>query len=132
MEIAEREVEIAPGVFVWQMAFNNSVPGPVPVVFQWDWVDLTLVNGTTQALDFTQGEVENMLLHNVDFHASTGALGGGGLTNVEPGEEVGLRWRATKSGLFVYHCAPGGEMVPYHVVTGGNGTCQRQWDTLRD
>ena len=121
MEIAEREVEIAPGVFVWQMAFNNSVPGPVPVVFQWDWVDLTLVNGTTQALDFTQGEVDNMLLHNVDFHASTGALGGGGLTNVEPGEEVGLRWRATKSGLFVYHCAPGGEMVPYHVVTGGNG-----------
>ena len=121
MEIAEREVEIAPGVFVWQMAFNNSVPGPVPVVFQWDWVDLTLVNGTTQALDFTQGEVENMLSHNVDFHASTGALGGGGLTNVEPGEEVGLRWRATKSGLFVYHCAPGGEMVPYHVVTGGNG-----------
>jgi len=71
MEIAEREVEIAPGVFVWQMAFNNSVPGPVPVVFQWDWVDLTLVNGTTQTLDFTQGEVENVLLHNVDFHAST-------------------------------------------------------------
>jgi nitrite reductase (NO-forming) len=26
-----------------------------------------------------------------------------------------------KSGFFVYHCAPGGEMVPYHVVTGGNG-----------
>ena len=26
MDIVEREVEIAPGVFVWQMAFNNSVP----------------------------------------------------------------------------------------------------------
>ena len=24
-----------------QEAFNNQVPGPVPVVFQWDWVDLT-------------------------------------------------------------------------------------------
>ena len=55
MEIAEREVEIAPGVFVWQMAFNNTVPGPVPVVFQWDWVDLTLVNGTTQALRLYAG-----------------------------------------------------------------------------
>lgn len=32
MDIVERELEIAPGVFVWQMAFNNSVPGPVPVV----------------------------------------------------------------------------------------------------
>ena len=29
MDIVEREVEIAPGAFVWQMAFNNSVPGPV-------------------------------------------------------------------------------------------------------
>ncbi|MGI9629064.1 MAG: copper-containing nitrite reductase [Longimicrobiales bacterium] len=121
MEIVEREVEIAPGVFVWQMAFNNSVPGPVPVVFQWDWVNLTLVNGTTDTINFQTTEAGNTLPHNVDFHASTGALGGGGLTIVGPGQEVGLRWRAEKSGLFVYHCAPGGTMVPYHVVTGGNG-----------
>lgn len=119
LEIIEREVEIAPGVFVWQMAFNNSVPGPVPVVFQWDWVNLTLVNATTDTVRF--GKSDNQLAHNVDFHAATGALGGGSLTVVAPGQEVGLRWRAEKAGLFVYHCAPGGEMVPYHVVTGGNG-----------
>jgi nitrite reductase (NO-forming) len=119
MEIVEREHEISPGVFVWQMAFNNHVPGPVPVVFQWDWVNLTLVNATTDTVRF--GSTNNQLQHNIDFHAATGALGGGGLTLVSPGEEVGLRWRAVKSGLFVYHCAPGGEMVPYHVVTGGNG-----------
>lgn len=121
LEIVEREVEIAPGVFVWQMAFNNSVPGPVPVVFQWDWVDLTLVNATSQQIDFRTSEGGNTLPHNVDFHAATGALGGGALTAVNPGQEVGLKWRAQKSGLFVYHCAPGGQMVPYHVVTGGNG-----------
>jgi len=119
LEIVEREREIAPGVFVWQMAFNNHVPGPVPVVFQWDWVDLTLVNGTTDTLRF--GTTQNQLPHNVDFHAATGALGGGSLTLVAPGQEVGLLWRAVRSGFFVYHCAPGGEMVPYHVVTGGNG-----------
>ena len=120
MEIVEREVEIAPGVFVWQMAFHNSVPGPVPVVFQWDWVNLTLVNGTTDTINF-QRRGANTSSHNVDFHASTGALGGGGLTNITPGQEVGLLWRAVKAGFFVYHCAPGGERVPYHVVTGGNG-----------
>ncbi len=119
LEIVEREVEIAPGVFVWQMAFNNHVPGPVPVVFQWDWVDLTLVNTTTDTLRF--GVAQNTMAHNIDFHASTGAMGGGSLTVVAPGQEVGLLWRALKSGFFVYHCAPGGEMVPYHVVTGGNG-----------
>ena len=61
------------------------------------------------------------MAHNVDFHAATGALGGADLTIVAPGQEVGLLWRAVKAGVFVYHCAPGGEMVPYHVVTGGNG-----------
>lgn len=121
MEIAEREVEIAPGVFVWQMAFNNSVPGPVPVVHQWDWVDLTLVNGSSDTIRFQRNEAGNTMVHNVDFHAATGALGGGDLTVVAPGQEVGLLWRAVKAGVFVYHCAPGGEMVPYHVVTGGNG-----------
>ncbi|MCL7959093.1 MAG: copper-containing nitrite reductase, partial [marine benthic group bacterium] len=120
LEIIEREEEIAPGVFVWQMAFNNSVPGPVPVVFQWDWVNLTLVNGTTDTINFRE-PVVNTLVHNIDFHAATGALGGGGLTQVAPGQEVGLLWRAVNAGFFVYHCAPGGQMVPYHVVTGGNG-----------
>jgi nitrite reductase (NO-forming) len=123
MDIVEREVEIAPGVFVWQMAFNNSVPGPMPVVHQYDWVELTLHNGASENAAFAMntGSVVNTLLHNVDFHASTGALGGGGLTKVNPGQQVVLTWRAEKSGVFVYHCAPGGAMVPYHVVTGGNG-----------
>jgi len=121
MEIVEREVEIAPGVFVWQMAFNNSVPGPVPVVHQWDWVDLTLVNGSADTIRFQTRDAGNTMAHNIDFHAATGAMGGGDLTIVGPGQEVGLRWRAVKAGLFVYHCAPGGTMVPYHVVTGGNG-----------
>jgi len=123
MDIVEREVEIAPGAFVWQMAFNNSVPGPVPVVHQYDWVELTLYNGASREAGFTvnDGSGPNVMLHNVDFHASTGALGGGRLTQVLPGQVVVLTWRAVKAGLFVYHCAPGGAMVPLHVVSGMNG-----------
>ena len=49
--------------------------------------------------------------HNIDFHASTGALGGGALTLIYPGEQVVLRFKATRPGVFVYHCAPPG-MVP--------------------
>ena len=45
--------------------------------------------------------------HNIDFHAATGALGGGELTLVNPGEQVVLRFKATRTGTFVYHCAPG-------------------------
>jgi nitrite reductase (NO-forming) len=43
------------------------------------------------------------------------------MTLVNPGEEATIRFKATKPGVFVYHCAPGGPMIPYHVVSGMNG-----------
>ena len=44
-----------------------------------------------------------------------------------------LRFRATKPGVFVYHCAPGGGMVPWHVVHGMNGAIMvLPKDGLRD
>lgn len=110
MTIEEKEIEVEPGVFMWAFTFNGSVPGPAIVVHQNDYVELTLKNPKT-----------NFLVHNIDFHGSTGALGGGELTHVAPGEEVVLRFKAIKAGVFVYHCAPGGAMIPWHVVHGMNG-----------
>ena len=91
------------------MTYNGTIPGPMMVVHEGDYVELTLINAET-----------NELMHNIDFHSSTGALGGGGLTEVNPGEKVVLRWKATRPGVFVYHCAPPG-MVPWHVTAGMNG-----------
>ncbi len=110
LEVEEKEIEVAPGAFMWAFTFNGSVPGPIIVVHEGDYVEMTLVNPSS-----------NELLHNIDFHASSGALGGGSLTNVGPGQEVVLRFRALKPGVFVYHCAPGGTMVPWHVTHGMNG-----------
>lgn len=95
---------------VWALTYNGSVPGPLIVVHEGDYIEVTLINPES-----------SRMVHNIDFHASTGALGGGGLTHVAPGEETVLRWKATKAGVFVYHCAPGGEMIPYHVCHGMNG-----------
>jgi len=110
MVIVEKEIEIEAGVFVQAMTFNGTNPGPMMVVHEGDYVELTLKNPKT-----------NLLLHNIDFHASTGALGGGALTKVAPGEQVTLRFKADKPGTYVYHCAPGGLMIPYHVVSGMYG-----------
>jgi nitrite reductase (NO-forming) len=110
MVVEEKEIEIAPGVFIWAFTFDGSVPGPIIVVHEGDYVELTMVNPSS-----------NQLVHNIDFHASMGALGGGALTYVSPGAEVVLRFRAAKAGVFVYHCAPGSAMVPWHVVHGMNG-----------
>lgn len=110
LNVIEKEIEIAPNVFVQAMTFNGSNPGPMIVVHEGDYVELTLKNPKT-----------NTFVHNIDFHASTGALGAGALTHVSPGEQVKIRWKAEKVGVFVYHCAPGGIMIPYHVVSGMNG-----------
>ena len=36
-------------------------------------------------------------------------------------QQVKFRFRCTRPGVFVYHCAPGGTMVPIHVTAGMNG-----------
>ena len=97
------------GTTIWAMTFNGSVPGPLMVVHEGDYVELTLINPDT-----------NLMQHNIDFHAATGALGGAGLTMVNPGEKAVMRFKATRAGVFVYHCAPEG-MEPWHVTSGMNG-----------
>ena len=61
------------------------------------------------------------MLHDIDFHASTGALGGGALTKASPGEQVMLRFKVDRPETCVYHCAPGRIMTPCHVVSGMYG-----------
>jgi nitrite reductase (NO-forming) len=111
MTIEEKPVVIdADGTQLNAMTYNGSIPGPLMVVHEGDYLELTLINPDT-----------NTLAHNIDFHAATGALGGGALTLVNPGEQVTLRFKATRTGTFVYHCAPGGPMIPWHVVSGMSG-----------
>jgi nitrite reductase (NO-forming) len=92
------------------MTFNGSIPAPMMVVHEGDYVEVTLVNPAT-----------NTMPHNIDFHAATGAMGGGDLTLISPGEQVVLRWKATRTGVFVYHCIPGGDMIPWHISSGMSG-----------
>jgi nitrite reductase (NO-forming) len=111
LDIVEKKMVIDDeGTEVWALTFGGSVPGPMIVAHEGDYVEVTLRNLP-----------DNTMEHNIDFHASTGALGGGALTKVLPGEQAILRWKAVKPGVFVYHCAPGDVMIPYHVVHGMNG-----------
>ena len=110
MNIIEKKIALDDnGAEYWASTFNGTVPGPLMVVHEGDYVELTLINPPT-----------NELMHNIDCHSAAGALGGGALTQVSPGERCILRFKATKPGVFVYHCAPPG-MVAWHVVSGMNG-----------
>ncbi|CAA9893058.1 Copper-containing nitrite reductase [Candidatus Methylobacter favarea] len=121
--VEEKRMQVSSdGANIWALTFNGTVPGPLIVAHQNDYVELTLVNPGT-----------NTLVHNIDFHAATGALGGGAMTHVAPGQEVVLRFKLIKSGVFVYHCEPGGVMTPLHVASGMNGAIMvLPRDGLRD
>jgi nitrite reductase (NO-forming) len=107
----EKEIVIDDqGTKLQAMSFNGSIPAPLIVVHEGDYVEVTLVNPET-----------NTMPHNIDFHAATGASGGGDLTLINPGEQAVLRWKATRAGVFIYHCIPGGPMVPWHIASGMSG-----------
>ena len=108
--VQEKKIEVAPGDSIWAFTYNGTVPGPMIVVHEGDFVELTLKNPAT-----------NTMTHNIDFHAATGAMGGGAISLVNPGQQVTFRFRCIRAGVFVYHCAPGGAMVPIHVTSGMNG-----------
>ena len=112
LPIVEKEIVVdGQGTKMHAMTFGGSIPGPLMVVHEGDYVEVKLVNPAS-----------NSMPHNIDFHSATGAMGGGDITVVQPGEEVTIRWKATRPGTFVYHCAPGGPMTPWHVVSGMHGT----------
>ena len=110
LEVVEKEIKVAEVVYVQALTFNGTVPAPMIVVHQDDYLEFTIVNNS-----------KNIFMHNIDLHASSGSLGAAGLSKVNPGQEATVRFKANRPGVFVYHCAPGGTMIPFHVVSGMNG-----------
>ena len=109
LETSEVVAEIAPGVTFPFLTFNGAVPAPAIVVCLGDWVEVTLKNS-----------LGSKFAHNVDFHAATGALGGGAASIVGPGQQTTFRFQTLKEGAFVYHCAIA--PVAMHVTSGMYGS----------
>lgn len=57
--------------------------------------------------------------HSIDLHAVLGPGGGAGLTRVGPNETKAFQFKATRPGLYVYHCAS--PHVPSHIANGMYG-----------
>jgi nitrite reductase (NO-forming) len=98
------------GTKLQAMTFNGTIPAPAIVIHEGDYLEVTLASLPS-----------NTMPHNIDFHAATGAQGGGDLTLISPGEQVVFRFKATRAGVFVYHCIPGGPMIPWHIASGMSG-----------
>jgi len=89
--VREIEREVAPGVTQRLWTFNGRMPGPVLHGKVGDVFEITLVN------DGTIG-------HSIDFHAGSLAPDKP-MRTIPPGESLVYRFRATKAGVWMYHCA---------------------------
>ncbi len=110
MSLETKEIisEIAPGIAFSYWTFNETVPGPFLRVREEDTVELTLFNHETSTHN-----------HSIDLHAVTGPGGGAVMTQVAPGEQKTVKFKALNPGLYVYHCATAN--VPNHMTNGMYG-----------
>lgn len=106
---ADREIEIAPGVFFPAWTYNGQVPGPTIRATEGDRVKVTFTNAGTHP-------------HTIHFHgwhppAVDGSLPG---QEVQPGERFVYEFDAEPFGLHLYHC----HTVPLkrHIHKGLYGT----------
>lgn len=104
----EVESKLDDGTTYTYWTFNNTVPGPMVRVRVGDTVDVSIANAP-----------ESTMNHSVDFHAATGFLGGGQITQVEPGQTKAFTFKALTPGVYVYHCAT--PMVAHHISKGMYG-----------
>jgi nitrite reductase (NO-forming) len=108
IETVELNGKLDDGTTFTYWTFDRKVPGPMLRVRVGDTVELTLAN----AKNSTQ-------IHSIDLHAVTGGHGGGEHTQLAPGQESTITFKALNPGLYVYHCAT--PSVPHHISTGMYG-----------
>lgn len=91
LTVRDTETEVAPGVTQDLWTYNGTAPGPTLRGKVGDVFEITLVNDASME-------------HSIDFHA--GALAPDRpMRDIAPGESLTYRFTATRSGIWLYHCA---------------------------
>jgi len=108
METVELTGRLDDGTTYVYWTFNRKVPGPFVRVRVGDTVEVHLKNAA-----------DSVMMHSVDFHAATGPGGGADFTQIAPGEEAVVTFKALKPGIYVYHCAT--PSVAHHITSGMYG-----------
>lgn len=149
VELETKEViaELAPGVTYEYWTYNGTVPGPFIRAKEGDTVEIRLRHvhddshqgvaeqnhsfvmdaffapaayaNVADSHGASEHEQAGHAKHSIDLHAVEGPGGGAVLTQVAPGETRTFQFKATRPGLFVYHCAS--PHIPTHVANGMYG-----------
>lgn len=120
IDTAERIARVSdekPGLRVWSFGVNGKMltgtgGSPPMVVNQGDEVEITLKNGSSEAMQVH-------FPHSFDTHAAE-VSPQRAYRDIDPGEQLRFRFNAKHPGVFMYHC--GTKPVLRHVGAGMAGT----------
>ncbi len=122
----ELVAEMMPEVTYQYWTYNGKVPAPFIRVREGDTVEIHLRHGkagsehsTHSEHDAAQHAAAGHSAHSIDLHAVIGAGGGAPLMQVAQGEEKSFRFKATRAGIYIYHCAS--PHIPTHIANGMYG-----------
>ncbi|MBI4188453.1 MAG: nitrite reductase, copper-containing [Chloroflexi bacterium] len=127
VELQTKEViaELMSGVTYEYWTYNGTVPGPFIRVKEGDTVVIRLTHtDESDGMDMsTMSTMEHFLAghetHSIDLHAVVGPGGGAMVMQVATGETKAFQFKATRPGLYVYHCAS--PHIPTHIANGQYG-----------
>ncbi|MEM4971101.1 MAG: multicopper oxidase domain-containing protein [Sulfolobales archaeon] len=107
LELYRSKVVIGDGIVLDTFTINGTVPGPTIVVDEGDIVEIVAVN-------------KDIVAHGLSIHAvyrsSSSYVG-----NVPPGGVKSIIFNASYPGVYMYHCAPGGQGIFIHTMSGQYG-----------
>ncbi len=122
----ELVAEMMPEVTYQYWTYNGKVPAPFIRVREGDTVEIHLRHGKAGSEhsahsehDAAQHAAAGHSAHSIDLHAVIGAGGGAPLMQVAQGEEKSFRFKATRAGIYIYHCAS--PHIPTHIANGMYG-----------
>ncbi|SJN42085.1 Multicopper oxidase [Microbacterium esteraromaticum] len=110
----DEKLEVAPGVTQTLWTYNGTAPGPLLHGRVGDTFVVTLVNKGTMG-------------HSIDFHAGSLAPDQP-MRTIAPGESVTYTFRATRSGIWMYHCST--MPMSAHIANGMYGAVIIEPDDL--
>ena len=107
IELSEGDAYIGAGVLFKGFVINGSIPGPNIIVNEGDIVKFTVVN---------KGKIP----HGASIHSASTQTSKY-LGKINPDETKSMLFKASRPGVYMYHCAPGGHGIPLHILFGQYG-----------
>ena len=137
LDVAVRNVAVAPGLRYDAWTFGGELPGPVLHVREGDRIRFTMANRSGETVKVSEplkgGATQELLTaatlqdptaavapmpHSMDFHAGTVAADDK-WRSIAPGKQIEFEWEANYPGVYIYHC--GTPPVLMHMGMGQYG-----------